>query len=92
MADDKGKPTPGQESIKRHKPQQSLDMPGPGGSQVRADAANKVYAKDRQEYNSSRLSKYDKVENKSFSKEADLKLGDRGKLSKEFGKDKGIER
>ena len=92
MADDKGKPTPGLESIKRHKPQQSLNMPGPGGSQVRAQEASKVYAQDRAEYNSSRLKKYDKVEDKTFSKEADLKLGDRGKLSKEFGKDKGIER
>lgn len=92
MANEKDKGPSGMESVKRHKPQQSLDMPGPGGSQVKAQQAAKVYAKDRADYDRSRLEKYGKLEKSSFSKEADLKLGDRGKLSKEFGKDKGIER
>ena len=76
----KGKGLDGQASIRNHKPQQTLEMKGPGGGAVRQDAANQAYAKDKQNMDRSFGEKYAKM---------DITANKNKSLSQEFNKARG---
>jgi len=82
----KKEPAQGLESIKRHKPQQSFDMKGPGGSDIRKDAAAAVYQKDWEKTNSDRGAKYANIEKKAIADRNDVREDNKDKIKPDFDK------
>ncbi|MEP3280477.1 MAG: hypothetical protein ABJN26_14020 [Stappiaceae bacterium] len=85
MAENPNERTP--EAIKRHKPQQTFEMKGPGGASVRQAEAEKVAAKDKERFGGDRAAKYANMEKKNIASKENVRDGTRGKLSQEMNKE-----
>lgn len=92
MTDDNDGKTP--DAIKKHQPQQTFDMKGPGGSEIRKAEAGKRVSKEQERHSGDRASKYASIEKNSIANKENVREGTRGILSKEYAKnsEKGIER
>lgn len=80
---------PAIDSIKRHKPEQSFDMKGLGGSGFRQEAAKADNAKDWDKFNSNRAQKYVNIDKKNIIDKGDVRDQHKGKLSPIFNKESG---
>lgn len=91
MADKPGDRTP--EAIKKHKPQQTYEMKGPGGSSIRQAQAERTAAKDKERFGGDRAAKHAKMEKAKIASKEHVREGTRGNLSKEMNQQtKGRER
>ena len=83
MADDPKDKTP--EAIKKHQQKKTHEMPGPMGSSIRQDMANRTVAKDQERFGD-RAAKYAKIEKAKIADKEHVREGARGRLSQEFKK------
>lgn len=90
MADGPNDKTP--DAIKKHRPQQTLEMKGPMGSSIRQSMANQRASKDYERLNSDRASKYANIEKQKIANKENVREGTRGKLSQEINKQVNKER
>lgn len=93
MADNSDDKTP--EAIKKHKSKLTFEMPGPGGSTVRQQEAEKLAAQDQASNLGERAKKHANIERAKIASTADMERGTKGILSKEMKqatKDKKFER
>lgn len=81
MADKK---KPAQDAIKRHKPQQSLEMRTPGGAQMRLNESRASFSKDYQKSNSDFAARYAKMDKSPVATKENVREGTKGLLSKQF--------
>ena len=92
MADNPNDKTP--EAIKKHKLQQTHEMPGPDGSKIRKDMANQRVAKDQERFGGDRAMRHAQAEKEKIANKEHVRDGTRGRLTKEMEKasTRGIER